>query len=164
MESVPQEIQRTIQYLLPQAATRTSQPDSQTSTPIQARRAATYTCTPKSNSKKRRCEDIVKEVHSPTPCDLAMASGSPTSSARRIMSARPPTTPRRPGTAGSSLDVARSPATVRALDFDFGEDQIESSQNSYSQHSLAGGSSTGGAINSPFEHVEDMASIFEEEE
>jgi len=81
------------------------------------------------------------------------------------MSARPPTTPRHPGTAGSSLEVACSPATVRALDFDFGEDQIESSQNSYSQHSLVGGSSTGGAINSPYEDVEEgMASIFEEEE
>jgi len=69
MVSVEQEKERTIEYLFPKAAT-----DSQTSTPIQARRAATSTCTPKSRCKKRRYEDIVEEVDSPAPCVLAMAS------------------------------------------------------------------------------------------
>ena len=71
----------------PKAAS-TSQHNSQTPTPIQARRATTSTCTPKSSSKKRKYEVITKEFRIPAPCVLDMASGSPTSSARRLMSAR----------------------------------------------------------------------------
>ena len=127
MESVEQEKERIIQYLPP--------PKRQ----LQCKRGGR----PRllvllSQAARRGGEEIVKEVHSPAPCVLAMASGSRTSSARRLIAVRPPTTPRRPGTAGSSLEVARSPATSRALDFDFGEDQIESFQKSCSQHSSAG--------------------------
>ena len=63
--------------------------------------------------KKRKYEVIATEFCR-DPCVLDMASGSPTSSARRLTSARPPTTLRRPGTAGSSLEVACSPASGRA--------------------------------------------------